>query len=120
LLLGIAVAAAFWVVEHHSRTRPLKSGGNVVPMTLFALKNGLVAVLIVYFCNLLSTYPGIPTMLVIMSVLTGVYTFIMNRIVIGRWIYAVGGNLKAAKLSGGNFLGDVRNCMDLTTHLHST
>jgi putative multiple sugar transport system permease protein len=35
-----------------------------------------------------------------MSVLIGVYTFIMNRTVIGRWIYAVGGNLKAAKLSG--------------------
>ncbi|WP_338922589.1 multiple monosaccharide ABC transporter permease [Pseudomonas silesiensis] len=102
LLLGIAVAAAFWVVEYRSRRRTLKSGGNVAPMALFALKNGLVAALIVYFCYLLSTYRGIPTVLVIMSVLIGVYTFIMNRTVIGRWIYAVGGNLKAAKLSGIN------------------
>lgn len=102
LLLGIAVALAFWVVEYRSRLRTLKSGSHVAPMLVFALKNGVVAGLIVYFCYLLSTYRGIPTVLVIMSVLIGLYTFIMNRTVIGRWVYAVGGNLKAARLSGIN------------------
>jgi putative multiple sugar transport system permease protein len=102
LLLGVAVAAIFWIVEYRSRRRAVKSGAAVAPMALFALKNGLVAVLIVYFCYLLSTYRGIPTVMVIMSVLIGIYTFVMNRTVIGRWIYAVGGNLKAAKLSGIN------------------
>lgn len=102
LLLGVAVAVAFWVVEYRSRLRTLKSGGNVAPLLVFALKNGLVAGLILYFCYLLATYRGIPTVLVIMSVLIGVYTFIMNRTVIGRWVYAVGGNLKAARLSGIN------------------
>ncbi len=102
LLLGIAVAVIFWVIEYRSRARIQKSGGSVSPMAMFALKNGVVAGLLVYFCYLLSTYRGIPTVLVIMSVLIAVYTFIMNRTVIGRWIYAVGGNLKAAKLSGIN------------------
>ena len=102
LLLGIAAAALFFLIEYRSRARTRKSGGNVTPMAMFALKNGLVAGLLVYFCYLLSTYRGIPTVLVIMSVLIGVYTFIMNRTVIGRWIYAVGGNLKAARLSGIN------------------
>ena len=102
LLLGIAAAALFFLIEYRSRARTRKSGGNVTPMAMFALKNGLVAGLLVYFCYLLSTSRGIPTVLVIMSVLIGVYTFIMNRTVIGRWIYAVGGNLKAARLSGIN------------------
>jgi putative multiple sugar transport system permease protein len=102
LLVGAAVAALFWVVEYRSRRRTLKSGGAVPPFALFALKNGIVAVLILYFCYLLSTYRGIPTVMVIMSVLIGLYTFVMNRTVLGRWVYAVGGNLKAAKLSGIN------------------
>lgn len=102
LLLGIAVAVTFWVIEYRSRVRIQNSGGNVAPLAMFALKNGLVAGLLVYFCYLLSTYRGIPTVLVIMSVLIGLYTFIMNRTVIGRWVYAVGGNLKAARLSGIN------------------
>lgn len=102
LLLGIAAAALFFLIEYRSRARTRKSGGIVTPMAMFALKNGLVAGLLVYFCYLLSTYRGIPAVLVIMSVLIGVYTFIMNRTVIGRWIYAVGGNLKAARLSGIN------------------
>lgn len=102
LLLGIAVAVTFWGIEYRSRARIQNSGGNVAPLAMFALKNGLVAGLLVYFCYLLSTYRGIPTVLVIMSVLIGLYTFIMNRTVIGRWVYAVGGNLKAARLSGIN------------------
>jgi putative multiple sugar transport system permease protein len=102
LLLGVIVAALFWVVEYRSRRRAARSGGTVAPIALFALKNGIVAGLIVFFCYLLSTYRGIPTVMVIMSVLIGVYTFVMNRTVIGRWVYAVGGNLKAAKLSGIN------------------
>lgn len=102
LLLGAAVAAMFWAVEYRSRRKAAKSGASVGPMALFALKNGVIAALIVYFCYLLSTYRGIPTVMVIMSVLVAIYTFVMNRTVIGRWVYAVGGNLKAAKLSGIN------------------
>lgn len=102
LLLGAAVAAMFWSVEYRSRRKAVKSGAPVAPMALFALKNGVIAALIVYFCYLLSTYRGIPTVMVIMSVLVAIYTFVMNRTVIGRWVYAVGGNLKAAKLSGIN------------------
>ncbi|GFZ67890.1 sugar ABC transporter permease [Pseudomonas amygdali pv. eriobotryae] len=102
LLLGAAVAALFCVVEYRSRRRTVRSGSVVAPLAVFVLKNGVVTALILYFCYLLSTYRGIPTVMVIMSVLIGVYTFVMNRTVIGRWVYAVGGNLKASKLSGIN------------------
>src|SRR3546814_1030601 len=48
----------------------------------------------------LATYRGLPNVLVIMFALIMFYRFVTNRTVIGRRIYALGGNIKAAKLSG--------------------
>jgi len=54
----------------------------------------------VYFSYLLASYRGFPNVLAVMSVLIVAYTFITNRTVLGRRVYAVGGNEKAARLSG--------------------
>jgi putative multiple sugar transport system permease protein len=102
LVLGLLVVASFLWVEWRSRKRAIKAGGEAMPLPLFMLKHGLLGGAIIAFCFALATYRGLPTVLVIMCALIGLYTFIMNRTVIGRWIYAVGGNLKAAKLSGIN------------------
>lgn len=48
----------------------------------------------------LSTHNGMPFILLVMAVLAIVYTFIANKTVLGRHVYMVGGNPKAAKLSG--------------------
>ena len=50
----------------------------------------------------LSTYKGFPNVLIVMGLLIALYTFITTRSTIGRRIYAMGGNEKAAKLSGIN------------------
>ena len=55
-----------------------------------------------FFFFKLAQYNGIPFVLVIMGVLVSVYHFITSRTVAGRQIYALGGNAKAAKLSGIN------------------
>ena len=102
LVLGVLVVACFLWIEWRARRRVSKAGGEVMPLPLFALKHGILGGAIIAFCFMLATYRGLPTVLVIMCALIGLYTFIMNRTVIGRWIYAVGGNLKAAKLSGIN------------------
>jgi putative multiple sugar transport system permease protein len=80
----------------------VERGADVPSFLVFAVKNGVLAAFILYFCYILAGFRGIPTVLVIMGVLIAVYTFVMNRTVIGRRIYAVGGNLKAARLSGVN------------------
>ena len=59
-----------------------------------------MASLIIAFGFLLSTYRGLPNVLIIMAVLIALYGFVTNRTTIGRRIYAMGGNEKAAKLSG--------------------
>jgi putative multiple sugar transport system permease protein len=55
---------------------------------------------VIAFCYLMATYRGLPNVLVIMAVLIALYAFVTNRTTIGRRIYALGGNEKAAKLSG--------------------
>nr|WP_246458216.1 multiple monosaccharide ABC transporter permease [Azospirillum oryzae] len=102
LLAGVLVAAAFFLIEYRTRRRVLSRNGDAPSTAVFLLKNGAFAGLIVYFCYILANYRGIPTVLITMSVLIVVYTIIMNKSVFGRRIYAVGGNLKAARLSGVN------------------
>ncbi|MEE7545791.1 sugar ABC transporter permease [Xanthomonas sp. Kuri4-1] len=102
LLIGTLATLAFLAVEARARARSLSRGAAVPSLSVFALRNGTVAVLLLVFCYTLASYRGIPTVMVIMGVLIAFYTFLMNRTVLGRRIYAVGGNLKAARLSGVN------------------
>ena len=66
----------------------------------FIVKNTVFVALVVYFSVLLASYKGIPNVLVVMSVLIVTYALVTNRTVLGRRVYAVGGNEKAARLSG--------------------
>ena len=70
------------------------------PLALFIGKNAVFAILIVGFCYLLSSYRGLPNVLIIMGALILLYMFVTQRMTIGRRIYALGGNRMAAQLSG--------------------
>lgn len=67
---------------------------------LFVIKNVAITAAIMALCYLMASYKGLPNVLIVLFVLIAIYTFITNRTVIGRRIYALGGNEKAAKLSG--------------------
>ncbi|OJH41937.1 ABC transporter permease [Cystobacter ferrugineus] len=100
LLLGAATVAASLWGGIRQRRQQQQHGLETVPFALFAFKNGLLAALVLSFCYLLATYRGLPNVLLIMSLLVVLYGFVTNRTVMGRRIYALGGNEKAAKLSG--------------------
>ena len=55
-----------------------------------------------FFLYKLARYNGIPVVLILMSLLIAIYHFITTKTIAGRQIYALGGNAKAAKLSGIN------------------
>jgi putative multiple sugar transport system permease protein len=57
-------------------------------------------VAIIWFAWLLSGYSGTPIILIVLAVLILGYTFLLNQTVFGRHVYAMGGNLFAAKMSG--------------------
>ncbi len=100
ILLGALTAGSIVYLAVRSRRRNTEYGIEDEPFPFFLAKNGLVAFAILYLSYLLSTYRGFPNVLITMAVLTAAYTFLTNSTTLGRRIYALGGNEKAAKLSG--------------------
>jgi putative multiple sugar transport system permease protein len=100
LLLGVGVAAAMVVAAWRARGNALRHGMEVEPFALFVGRNALFAALLLGLAWLMASYRGLPNVLVIMFVLTIAYDFVTTRTVLGRRLYALGGNEKAARLSG--------------------
>ena len=100
MILGALVAAAMLYVNINTRRNREKHGYVGEPFALFTAKNAVFAALILYLSYLLASYKGLPNVLIIMSILIGAFAFVTTQTTIGRRIYALGGNEKAAKLSG--------------------
>ena len=100
LVAGIGVAGLILVLGLRARAQNRRYGIADEPLGLFAARNAVVVAAIVYVAWLLATYRGLPNVLVTMAVLTAAYAFFTNRTTTGRRIYALGGNEKAAALSG--------------------
>ena len=100
LLLGGLVAVAFFYMNLRERANKLQYGAAAEPLGFLIGKNVVFSAAILSFAYLLSTYKGLPNVMVIMFVLMMIFDFITNRTTIGRRIYALGGNEKAARLSG--------------------
>lgn len=100
LLLGIVLVTAVVWQEVRDRRRQQEFSLDVVPRNLFLLKLVALVAAIVALTMLLASYDGAPIVLIILGVLVGGYGYVMRNSVFGRHIYAIGGNLPAAKLSG--------------------
>ncbi|WP_338698869.1 MULTISPECIES: multiple monosaccharide ABC transporter permease [unclassified Bradyrhizobium] len=100
LLIGVVLAFALVLASAKSRAREQSHGIEVEPYAFFIAKSIALAGAVLYFTYLIASYRGLPNVLVIITVLIALYGFVARRTVIGRQIYAVGGNAKAAKLSG--------------------
>lgn len=72
------------------------------PFIFFAVQMAVIAAVALFIGFQLATYRGLPNVLIAMAVLIALYTFVTTRSTIGRRIYAMGGNVKATKLSGIN------------------
>jgi len=100
VVIGLVLTAVIVVNDIRSRRTQKKYGFEVVPLPWFVLKLVGIAAVINLFVYLLAQYKGIPFILILLFVLVVAYTFVMNRTVFGRHVYAIGGNEKAARLSG--------------------
>ncbi|TWC66514.1 multiple monosaccharide ABC transporter permease [Herbaspirillum sp. SJZ099] len=100
LIVGVVASIVLIGIKIHGRRKQTKHGMEDEPQLFFLIKNCLFAAAIIAFSYLLATYKGMPNVLIIMFALMVLYTFITNRTTLGRRVYAVGGNEKAAKLSG--------------------
>ncbi|MBF4993131.1 sugar ABC transporter permease [Arthrobacter gandavensis] len=103
LLLGLVLAAVVIVGEFRRRAKTVKIGSVNPPAWVAVTKTGLLVAAILYATYLFSTgRPGtsFPISGIILAVLVVLYVFISTKTVVGRHVYAVGGNLHAAELSG--------------------
>ncbi|MBC7299065.1 MAG: sugar ABC transporter permease, partial [Demequina sp.] len=83
-----------------SRRARVAYNQSVESITLFVLKIIVVAAVVMAFAWQLANERGLPYVLIILGVLIMIYTVVTTRTVFGRHVYAIGGNLTAATLSG--------------------
>ncbi|WP_411886045.1 multiple monosaccharide ABC transporter permease [Polaromonas sp. YR568] len=100
LLLGVALAALLAVAGIRGRAKQLRHGIQAEPAAFFFVKTAAFSALLIYFSYLLASYRGLPNVLIVMALLIFLFHFVTGRTTVGRRVYALGGNEKAAKLSG--------------------
>jgi len=102
LLLGLL--AIIWFIWSQIRGRRSKKAYSfeVMPADMFVLKLIFLSAILALITWVLAGYNGLSWTLVVVLLVVGVYDFIANQTVLGRHIYAVGGNPEAAELSGIN------------------
>ncbi|MCX8131797.1 MAG: sugar ABC transporter permease [Clostridia bacterium] len=100
LILG-ALAIGFFVwSELRTRKNKQKYSFEVTSVSIFVIKLIFISAVIAYITWILAGYNGLSWTVVIVLITAAIYHFVSTKTVLGRHIYAVGGNPEAAKLSG--------------------
>lgn len=104
LSILVAIVATLLIIffELKSIRTKKKYGFDTIPMWQTVAKLAIILAILWFFMVKLATYRGMPIVLLLMAVLIGIYHFITSQTVAGRQVYALGGNAKAASLSGIN------------------
>jgi putative multiple sugar transport system permease protein len=102
LLAGVIISLVYLYLQVKGRAERQKYNLEDVPFGLFVIQLVVIVASVNLFTYWLAAYKGIPVILVLIGTLIAVYSFFTTRTISGRYIYAMGGNEKAAKLSGIN------------------
>lgn len=102
LIVGLALSVIYVLFTILNRKSKLSRGYEVAPLKSVIWKTVAFFVFINAFSYWLAMDEGLPIMLILLAVLYAIYTFIATRTIPGRHLYAMGGNIKAAELSGVN------------------
>jgi putative multiple sugar transport system permease protein len=100
MLMAVLLCVFLVVMDVRKRASKKRYNFAVSSMGVFLLKQVVVVGVIMGFAYLLAQYKGLPIVGLLLFALIGIYSFIMNRTVFGRHIYAIGGNYPAASMSG--------------------
>lgn len=103
VLIGAIAIVGLIFSQFRTRRRQVREELTTEPVPALIIKLVVLTAFIGYITYLLANSAGgTPIVLVIVGLLVVIYTFVMNKTVFGRHIYARGGNLQAAILSGVN------------------
>ena len=102
MLIGTITTTLIIYFNFRERQNQQQHGLAEEPQAIFLGRNLLIAAGFLALSYLLASYKGLPNVLVVMFALIALFVFLTTRTTFGRRIYAMGGNEKAAKLSGIN------------------
>lgn len=100
LIVAVAISVLLVLNEMKSIATAKKNNLPVAPAWQTIAKNVVIVGVVLFFFYKLSCYNGIPVVLILMGLIVAIYHFITTKTVAGRQVYAMGGNAKAARLSG--------------------
>jgi len=101
-IVAVILLVIFFFAEFYGRRKKINNDFQVTPVSLFALKLVLISLLTFFLADRFARYLGLPVIVLVLGVTILLFYFILNNTVLGRYIYAVGGNPRSAKLSGIN------------------
>ena len=102
IIIALIITVALIISTVHKNKEKKKYGFPTVVKWQQIILTIVILAILWFFLYKLARYNGIPIVLILMSILIAIYHFITTRTVAGRQIYALGGNQKAARLSGIN------------------
>lgn len=100
IVLGLVAVLAYAYFGLKARRTREAHGYQAEPFTLFVIKTLVTSALALFLVYQFASYRGLPIVLMVMGALIALFVFVTKRMTIGRRIYAMGGNAKAAQLSG--------------------
>ena len=100
ILIGVVGCVGYAWTQWSSRRARIRYDQVVESMPLFIIKIVVVAAVVMFFMWKLSTSRGFPIVLIILAALVLIYSFVSKSTIYGRHVFAIGGNLNAAMLSG--------------------
>jgi putative multiple sugar transport system permease protein len=102
LILGVVAIVFFIISALNDRKTKRAYNFEVLPTDMFILQLVFISIIIGGITWILAGYKGLSWTAVVVLAVVLIYNFVTNRTVLGRHIYAVGGNPEAAALSGIN------------------
>ena len=100
VLVGVLACAAYLFVTFRNRANRSKKGYALEPIAPVIARSLVIVAVVMFVTIKMAQYKGIPTALIWVVLVVAVYAYITSKTKIGRYLYAVGGNEKATKLSG--------------------
>jgi putative multiple sugar transport system permease protein len=100
IIIGLLIILFVIGNESLNRKKQKKYNFDVLPVGVWIIKIVAIAAVLMAFTIVFAIYRGFPNILIVLGILIVVYQFVASKTVQGRHIYALGGNQKAAKLSG--------------------
>lgn len=102
VVIGAVIALAFIAMQIFGRIKKRRKNYEVERSGIFITRLVLISAVVLAASFLLGQYKGVPVVLILVAAVVLAYGYYTQKTVPGRHLYAMGGNEKAAKLSGIN------------------